>query len=58
VLKEGVPISLHDLDIVTEIAATARKTLLFAIVDQNGEVNYYRVAQASLREVGGTTSNE
>lgn len=58
VLKEGVPISLHDLDIVTEIAASARKTLLFALVDQNGEVNYYRVAQANLREVGGTTNNE
>ncbi|MFW9851269.1 MAG: tRNA-intron lyase [Candidatus Thorarchaeota archaeon] len=58
VLKEGVPISLHDLDMVTETAASSRKTLLFALVDQNGEVNYYRVAQATLREVGGNTDNE
>ncbi|MHA1905749.1 MAG: tRNA-intron lyase [Candidatus Thorarchaeota archaeon] len=58
VLKEGVPISLHDLDTVTDMAASARKTLLFALVDQNGEVNYYRVAQANLREVGGNSSNE
>jgi tRNA-intron endonuclease len=58
VLKEGVSISLHDLDTVTETAASARKTLLFALVDQNGEVNYYRVAQANLRKVGGNTENE
>lgn len=58
VLKEGVPISLHDLDIVTETASTSRKTLLFALVDQNGEVNYYRVAQAILRDLGGNSNNE
>jgi len=58
VLKEGVSISLHDLDTVTETAASARKTLLFALVDQNGEVNYYRVAQANLRKIGGNTENE
>jgi tRNA-intron endonuclease len=58
VLKEGIPISLHDLDTVTETAASARKTLLFALVDQNGEVNYYRVAQANLREIGGNKENE
>ena len=58
VLKEGVSITLHDLDTVTETAASARKTLLFALVDQNGEVNYYRVAQANLPEVGGKNNNE
>lgn len=58
VLKEGVPISLHDLDKITETASTSRKTLLFAIVDQNGEVNYYRVAQATLRDLGGNSNNE
>ncbi|MDF1539912.1 MAG: tRNA-intron lyase [Candidatus Thorarchaeota archaeon] len=58
VLKEGVPISLHDLDTVTETASAARKTLLFALVDQNGEVNYYRVARATLRDLGGNSNNE
>jgi tRNA-intron endonuclease len=53
VLKEGVPISLHDLDAVTETAMAARKKLVFALVDQNGEVNYYRVAQATLRDLRG-----
>lgn len=55
VLKEGVPISLHDLDRVTETAIGARKKLVFALVDQNGEVNYYRVAQATLRDLRGGT---
>ncbi|MFW9955561.1 MAG: tRNA-intron lyase [Candidatus Thorarchaeota archaeon] len=58
VLKEGVPISLQELDAVTETALSARKFLLFALVDQNGEVNYYRVAQATLRDLGGNTNNE
>lgn len=49
ILKEGEPISLHDLDMVTESASAARKKLVFALVDQNGEVNYYRVAQATLQ---------
>ena len=49
ILKEGEPISLHDLDRVTESASAARKRLVFALVDQNGEVNYYRVAQATLQ---------
>lgn len=53
VLKEGEPISLHDLDMVTETASAARKKLVFALVDQNGEVNYYRVAQATLQNRGG-----
>ena len=58
VLKEGDPISLHDLNMVTDTAVAARKNLLFALVDQNGEVNYYKVAQAKLREVGGKSNNE
>lgn len=52
VLKEGVPISLSDLDMVTRTAAGSRKKLVFALVDQNGEVNFYRVAQATLRNHG------
>jgi tRNA-intron endonuclease len=56
VLKEGEAISLSDLDKVTETAAAARKKLVFGLVDQNGEVNYYRVAQATLRNRGGDTS--
>ena len=52
VLKEGVPISLSDLDMVTQTAAGSRKNLVFALVDQNGEVNFYRVAQATLRDRG------
>jgi tRNA-intron endonuclease len=52
VLKEGVPISLSDLDMVTQTAAGSRKNLIFALVDQNGEVNFYRVAQATLRNIG------
>ncbi|MGY5876640.1 MAG: tRNA-intron lyase [Candidatus Thorarchaeota archaeon] len=50
VLREGVAISLNDLDTITETAIAARKKLIFALVDQNGEVNYYRVAQATLRD--------
>lgn len=53
ILKEGVPISLSDLDLVTKTAAGSRKDLLFAIVDQNGEVNFYRVAQSTLRNRSG-----
>jgi tRNA-intron endonuclease len=56
VLKEGEAISLNDLDMVTETALAARKKLIFGLVDQNGEVNYYRVAQATLRNRGGDTS--
>lgn len=52
VLKEGVPIALSDLDMVTQAAAGSRKKLVFALVDQNGEVNFYRVAQATLRNKG------
>jgi tRNA-intron endonuclease len=55
VLKEGVPISLSDLDLVTKTAAGSRKDLLFALVDQNGEVNFYRVAQSTLRDCSGDT---
>jgi len=58
VLKEGVPISLSDLDLVTQTASGSRKNLVFAIVDQNGEVNYYRVAQATLRELGSEENGE
>ena len=49
VLKEGVPISLSDLDMITQTAANSRKNLVFALVDQNGEVNFYKVAQSSLK---------
>ena len=52
VLKEGEPISLSDLDMVTQTATGSRKDLVFALVDQNGEVNFYRVAQATLRDRG------
>jgi tRNA-intron endonuclease len=53
VLKEGVPISLSDLDLVTQTAASSRKNLVFALVDQNGEVNFYKVAQSTLRDLSG-----
>ncbi len=53
VLKEGVPISLSDLDLITQTASNSRKSLIFALVDQNGEVNYYRVAQSNLRNLNG-----
>ena len=53
VLKEGVPISLSDLDLVTKTAAGSRKELVFALVDQNGEVNFYKVAQSTLRDRSG-----
>ena len=52
-LKEGVPISLSDLDLVTKTAAGSRKDLVFALVDQNGEVNFYKVAQSTLRDRSG-----
>ena len=58
VLKEGVQISLSDLDMVTKTAAGSRKKLVFALVDQNGEVNFYRVAQATLRNRGSDDSEE
>ncbi len=53
VLKEDVPISLSDLDLVTKTAAGSRKDLIFALVDQNGEVNFYKVAQSTLRDRSG-----
>ena len=53
VLKEGVPISLGDLDLVTQTAVSSRKNLVFALVDQNGEVNFYKVAQSTLRNLSG-----
>ncbi|MBN2228158.1 MAG: tRNA-intron lyase [Candidatus Thorarchaeota archaeon] len=53
VLKEGIPISLSDLDLVTQTASSARKNLVFALVDQNGEVNFYKVAQSTLRDLSG-----
>jgi tRNA-intron endonuclease len=53
VLKEGVPISLSDLDLVTQTAASSRKNLVFALVDQNGEVNFYKVAQSTLKDLSG-----
>lgn len=53
VLKEGVPISLSDLDLVTQTAVSSRKSLVFALVDQNGEVNFYKVAQSTLRNLSG-----
>ncbi len=58
VLKEGVPISLSDLDMVTQTALGSRKNLVFALVDQNGEVNFYRVAQATLRNLGSEQNGE
>ncbi|MCK4279648.1 MAG: hypothetical protein KAW94_03630, partial [Candidatus Thorarchaeota archaeon] len=53
VLKEGVSITLDELDRVTEAVFAARKKLVFALVDQNGEVNYYRVSQTILENRGG-----
>lgn len=53
VLREGEAISLHDLDKVTETASASRKKLVFGLVDQNGEVNYYRVAQTTLQDRSG-----
>ncbi len=53
VMREGVPISLMDLDIVTRAASTARKRLVFALVDQNGEVNYYKVDKTELMNRNG-----
>lgn len=53
VLKEGVPISLSDLDLVTQTAVSSRKNLVFALVDQNGEVNFYKVAQSTLKDLSG-----
>jgi tRNA-intron endonuclease len=58
VLKEGVPISLSDLDMVTQTASGSRKALVFALVDQNGEVNFYRVAQATLKDLGSEENGE
>ena len=58
VLKEGVPISLSDLDMVTKTASGSRKSLVFALVDQNGEVNFYRVAQATLKDLGSEKNGE
>jgi tRNA-intron endonuclease len=58
VLKEGVPISLSDLDLVTKTASGSRKSLVFALVDQNGEVNFYRVAQATLKDLGSEQNGE
>lgn len=52
VLKEGEPISLNDLDLITQTALASRKNLVFALVDQNGEVNYYRVARVTLPKRG------
>ncbi|MGD2072040.1 MAG: tRNA-intron lyase [Candidatus Thorarchaeota archaeon] len=52
VLKEGEPITLNELDLVTQTALASRKKLVFALVDQNGEVNYYHVARATLPECG------
>ncbi len=53
VLGDGQPISLQELALVTEIAAGNRKKLVFALVDQIGEVNFYKVAQASLNNRTG-----
>ena len=53
VLKEGEPIALHDLDMVTEAASAARKKLVFALVDQNGEVSFYKVSRTTLRVLAG-----
>ncbi|TFG35030.1 tRNA-intron lyase [Candidatus Thorarchaeota archaeon] len=56
VLKEGIPISLSELDLVTKTASSSRKSLIFALVDQNGEVNYYKVAQSTLKDISGDNS--
>ncbi|MEM2142274.1 MAG: tRNA-intron lyase [Candidatus Thorarchaeota archaeon] len=49
VLREGEPVNLHTLDMITQATSAARKKLVFALVDQNGEVNYYKVGQALLQ---------
>jgi tRNA splicing endonuclease len=38
---------------VTEAASTARKKLVFALVDQNGEVSFYKVSRTTLRALAG-----
>jgi len=58
VLKEGVPISLGELDMVTQTAANLRKNLVFALVDQNGEVNFYRVAESTLKNRVGDNNEQ
>jgi tRNA-intron endonuclease len=58
VLKEDEAISLSDLDMITETALASRKKLVFALVDQNGEVNYYKVSQATLPRIGVETNAE
>lgn len=58
VLKENEVISLSDLDMITETALASRKRLVFALVDQNGEVNYYKVSQVTLPKIGVETNAE
>ncbi|MBS3793516.1 MAG: tRNA-intron lyase [Candidatus Thorarchaeota archaeon] len=52
IMKEDEPITLNELEMVTRISAEARKKLTFALVDKNGEVNFYRVAKAELSQLG------
>lgn len=51
IMKEDEPITLNELEMVTRISSEARKKLTFALVDKNGEVNFYRVARAELSPI-------
>jgi tRNA-intron endonuclease len=51
IMKEDEPITLKELEMVTRMSAEARKKLTFALVDKNGEVNFYRVAKAELSQL-------
>jgi len=45
---EGAPIGLEDLDRVTKLAVSARKRLIMAVINRQGEVTYYQVSQVSI----------
>ncbi|MFO7837209.1 MAG: tRNA-intron lyase [Candidatus Thorarchaeota archaeon] len=53
IMKEDEPMTLNELEMVTRTSSEARKELTFALVDKNGEVNFYRVARAELSPIEG-----
>ncbi len=50
ILTDGDSISLDELDRITKLATSSRKKLVFALINPQGEITYYKVSQVPLSE--------
>ncbi len=50
ILTDGDSISLDELERITKLSTSSRKKLIFALINPQGEITYYKVSQVPLSE--------